>query len=336
MRIVIATGIFPPEIGGPAYYAAALRDALERQGHAVTVVLPAALKRRLPPLLWHVCYAAKLMPAVWRSDVVIAFDTWGVGAPATFACLVAGRPFVVRIGGDAMWEAYTARTNDPVPLPSFYAQPRAFSAKERLMRVVTRWVLRHATAVFSSDWQRRIWQEPYALDTSRTRVIENAVSGPCASVPPIRKNYILFSRPVAFKNVAAFERAMADAKRQHPDIELETGTVPHDELLRRTSECYAVALPSVSDITPNYILDAIAFRKPFLLTRYSAYAETFGEYGVIVDPLDHQSMVDGIVALADPATYQRLAERMAAFDRWHSYDDIAREFVALAQELRRA
>lgn len=335
MKIVIATGIFPPEIGGPAYYAAALRDALERQGHAVVVVLPTALKRRLPPLLWHLCYAMKLIPAVWRSDVVIAFDTWGVGAPATIACLVARRPLVVRIGGDAMWETYTARTNDPVPLPFFYAQPRAFSVKERLMRVVTQWVLRHATAVFSSEWQRRIWQEPYALDPARTRVIENAIIGPCESVPPTRKNYILFSRPVAFKNVAAFERAMAEARRQYPDIELETGTVPRDELLRRTSECYAVALPSVSDITPNYILDAICYRKPFLLTTYSAYAERFGEYGIIVDPLDHQSMVRGIVALADPDTYQRLTQRMDTFDRWRSYDDIAHEFVALFQELRR-
>jgi hypothetical protein len=91
----------------------------------------------------------------------------------------------------------------------------------------------------------------------------------------------------------------------------------------------------VSDITPNYILDAIAYHKPFLLTTYSAYAERFGEYGVIVDPLEHRSMVNGIMALADPDTYQRLVKRMETFDRWRSYDDIAHEFVALLQELRR-
>ena len=37
MRVVIVTGIFPPDIGGPATHASDLRDALVERGHRVVV-----------------------------------------------------------------------------------------------------------------------------------------------------------------------------------------------------------------------------------------------------------------------------------------------------------
>jgi hypothetical protein len=33
MRIIIATGIYPPEVGGPALYAKGVKESLERAGH---------------------------------------------------------------------------------------------------------------------------------------------------------------------------------------------------------------------------------------------------------------------------------------------------------------
>ena len=108
--------------------------------------------------------------------------------------------------------------------------------------------------------------------------------------------------------------------------------VLHTELMERMRACYAVVLPSISEVTPNYIIDALRCGKPFLLTKYSGYAERFGHYGVLVDPLDEADITRGITKLADPTTYDELCARIASWNETHTYDDIAREFVAVLSE----
>ena len=135
------------------------------------------------------------------------------------------------------------------------------------------------------------------------------------------------------KNNEAFRAAFIKAKNLHPDIELEEGVIPHDELMRRMQECYAVVLPSISDVTPNYIIEAIRCGKPFLLTKYSGFAERFGDYGVIVDPLSEEDMTRGVMALAEPKTYDMYKERLSAFSEVRTFDDIAREFLALTDSI---
>ncbi|MCR4325941.1 MAG: glycosyltransferase family 4 protein [Patescibacteria group bacterium] len=328
MRIIIATGVYPPEIGGPALYAKELAHALEKRRHDVRVVLYGGLKR-LPIGIRHALYTLKLLWYATRSDAIIAFDTFSVGFPATLAHMLTRTPLVVRIGGDAVWEMYVERTKDLLPLPEMYRHRERWNWKERAAFRISRFVLRRCRAAFSSEWLRDIWQKEYALDIARISVIENAILQKLAPLAPKKKNFILYSRDIALKNIAAFTRAFAEAKKEYTDIELETGTLPHAELAERMRSCYAVALPSISDITPNYIIDSIRCGKPFLLTKYSAYAQRFGEYGVIVDPLDEADMARGIEKLADPEHYELLRMKIAIFNEVRTYDDIAREFLTL-------
>lgn len=328
MKIVIATGIFPPEVGGPAYYAAALRDALERQEYTVDVVLYGGLKK-LPPGVRHLLYAAKLVWRARHADAIIAFDTYSVGLPAAVAGILTRTPVVARIGGDFMWEMYTERTHDLITLPQVYEMRDKWSFKERVIFALQGWVIHRVDLAFSCEWIRNIWQHVYALNASRTHVIENAIPPRETSVAPVKKNFLFYTRQLALKNHAAFRRAFAKAKEVRPGIELEEGMVPHDELMRRMREGYAIVLPSISDVTPNYITDAIRCGKPFLLTKNSGFAERFKEYGTIVDPLSEADMTRGILALADDETYAAYAAKIAAFDGFRSYDDIAREFVAV-------
>ena len=106
--------------------------------------------------------------------------------------------------------------------------------------------------------------------------------------------------------------------------------VPHRRQ-RGGVDRYAVVLPSLSEVTPNYIIDSILCGKPFLLTQHSGYAERFKNYGIIVDPLDENDMARGIRELATPEVYARLSANIARFSESHTYDDIAREFAAVAQ-----
>lgn len=330
MKIIIATGIFPPEVGGPAYYSAALRDALEVQGHEVRVVLYGRLKK-LPPGVRHLGYFLKLMRHARWAEGIIAFDTFSVGLPAAVAGMLTQRPVVARIGGDFMWELYTERTKDLIALPQVYERKERWSAKERINFRIQRWVIQHVDLACTCVWIRDIWARVYALDRAHVHVVENALPPREAGTPPTRKNFLFYTRPLALKNNDAFRRAFEQAKAVRPDITLEEGMIPHEELLQRMKAGYAIVLPSISDVTPNYIVDAIRFGKPFLLTKHSGYAEPFKELGVIVDPFSEDDMMRGILALADEETYARLSRNIAAFTTVRTYDDIAREFVAILQ-----
>ena len=55
MKIVLATGIYPPEIGGPATYARILEEEMPRRGIEVTVY-PFRAVRHLPRIVRHVAY----------------------------------------------------------------------------------------------------------------------------------------------------------------------------------------------------------------------------------------------------------------------------------------
>ena len=84
MRFLIATGIYPPEIGGPAYYAKSLAEALRAKGHTVDIGTFGALKE-LPTGLRHFLLFLQMIPAASQCDAVIALDTFSAALPAFFA-----------------------------------------------------------------------------------------------------------------------------------------------------------------------------------------------------------------------------------------------------------
>ena len=83
MKILIATGIYPPDIGGPAQYAKKIETVWSNQGHTVKV-LSFRFERKLPTVIRHLWYAFRLFFQMIGSDMVIALDTFSAGVPAVF------------------------------------------------------------------------------------------------------------------------------------------------------------------------------------------------------------------------------------------------------------
>lgn len=330
MRIVIATGIYPPQVGGPALYAEGVKLSLEQSGHRAPLVLFGGL-RSFPSGIRHVLYAIKLLLTARRSDAIFAFDTYSVGVPAAFVGRVLRIPVVLRIGGDFVWESYVERTEKRIPLPDFYTQFPKLSIKERIALRLVRSMLRHAELAFNTKWLLSIWQEAYRLNTERTHIVENVI-GERLSGEESDRTLLLYGRPLALKNAPAFRRAFAKARKRGLDLSLEERVVSHEQLLERIRKAHAVAVPSVSDVAPNTVIDALRCGKPFLLTKYSGYAERFKEYGVIVDPLDEEDMARGMESLADEKTYRELCERIARFTENRGFDAVTDDFLRILQK----
>ena len=328
MKIVIATGIYPPEVGGPAYYAQGLAEALRAAGHDAPAVTYGLLKI-LPTGVRHLAYMLRLTPHMFGADAVVVLDTFSVGLPAVLLARLFRTPVIVRTGGDFVWEHYLERTGDLLPLVRFYSEHKPFSLKERIIFALTRHALSHAFVVFSTELQRDVWLKPYGLELERTEIIGNAVDAALQPEPPSAKNFLWHVRPIRMKNGERLHAAFARARAKHPDITLEEGLISKQELLERMKSCYAVILPSITEISPNYILDALRFKKPFIMDKYSGFAQWLGPYGTLVDPLDRDDIVRALETLAEPAGYEEALKKAAAFSYVRTYDDVARDFLEL-------
>ncbi|HEU4677809.1 MAG TPA: glycosyltransferase [Candidatus Paceibacterota bacterium] len=118
MRLLIATGLYSPEIGGPATYTAFLERHLPSHGIGLTVV-PFRIVRGYPKLVRHIAYAFRLARAARRADVILALDTVSVGVPAMLASFLTRRPLYLRVPGDYAWEQGQQRAGLHVTLDEY-------------------------------------------------------------------------------------------------------------------------------------------------------------------------------------------------------------------------
>jgi Glycosyl transferase 4-like domain len=122
MRVLMVTGISPPDRGGPASYGPRMAQALAKLGHSVEVVClsdgldgdgtchPFRVHRIRRGRFWPLRVANTVFTiwcAAWRHDLI---DVNGLGAESTLATLLAGRPAVHKIVGDYAWEARSAES----------------------------------------------------------------------------------------------------------------------------------------------------------------------------------------------------------------------------------
>src|SRR3989338_3672222 len=134
MNILICTGIFPPESGGPATYTAILADALSKRVHSVSVVtygerplsrrysFPVTMVKRsiFKPLHYFRYFRAARKNGA-EADVIYAQDPVSAGYPASLAARSLKKPFVLRVPGDYSWEQAYGRKFTDLPIDDFRA-----------------------------------------------------------------------------------------------------------------------------------------------------------------------------------------------------------------------
>jgi glycosyltransferase involved in cell wall biosynthesis len=130
-KILLTTGIFPPEEGGPATYSALLEKELPRYGIQVEV-LPFRTVRHLPPWIRHLVFFWKVLQEGFKKDLLYAQDPLSVGFPTMLAAKLLGKPFLVRIAGDYAWEQATQRFGVRDGIDDF--QKKKYGFRTELMR----------------------------------------------------------------------------------------------------------------------------------------------------------------------------------------------------------
>lgn len=337
-RILIATGVYPPDIGGPAQYAKNLAEKWRESGHRV-FVRTFRFERKLPTGLRHLFYFFKILPSVARCDFVVALDAWSAALPAVLAAKIFGKKIVIRTGGDFLWESYVERSGKLVLFGDFYEKAKNdFNARERLIFQLTRFLLKNADRIiFSTEWQRNVFSSTYGINQLKTAVVENFYGKKEPDLLAREKVFLAAARPLKWKNFSRLQEAFALAKEKlgesGADLRLDLEPAPYEEFMKKMADCYAVILVSLGDISPNMIMDALRFNRPFILTRETGIYERVKDAAVFADPESVEDIAEKIVWLARPENYEAQKEKIRRFVFVHTWDEIAAEIIQIAEKI---
>jgi glycosyltransferase involved in cell wall biosynthesis len=358
MKIVLATGIYLPDIGGPATYVRELARALAGRGEQVTVLAYGEQPDEAQPVPVYRASRRGGVLARWRrysrllashgasADIVYCFSSVSCGVPLWMARLRHPRT-LLRLGGDFFWERYTDRGG--------VKGLREWYESEPWIKGIMNGILKHFDhIVFSTMYEDELYERFYPLLPLHS-VIENALP---QGVPvrhtlhaPMRLLYL--GRFVAFKNLGSLILALHECPGMSLTLVGEgplagplRSLIEDERLADRVTIHPAVAgdskqqmfldhdllvLPSLTELSPNTALEARAAGLPVLLTQETGLSRTLAD-AFMLRPLRGPAEI--AVALREAQeSYPALADRAAAAMPARGWDDVAEEHLQLFRSL---
>jgi len=274
----------------------------------------------LPPGFRHFFYFLKIIPEVLWCDFIFVLDTFSVGWPATCAAKLFGKKVIIRTGGDFLWEGYVERNKELVLLRDFYqTTQKTWSQKERLIFRMTKWTLHHTDAlIFSTKWQRDIWYRPYNLEKIKLFFVENYYGLKEESFKPKDKEFIASTRPLVWKNLDVLKEV---------GVKIHLENSPYKEFMDKLAHAYAVILVSLGDISPNLILDAIRYNKPFIITEENGLMDRIRDIAIIVNPKNPSDIKNKVLWLYEKDNYDNQVKKIKNFNFLHTWKEITDEII---------
>lgn len=175
-HVVIATGLYPPEIGGPATFSVFLERKLQKHSIPYTTV-PFSKTRFLPKGIRHVAYFFTVLRAIRRDSIVLALDPVSVGLPAMLAARLRGTPFYLRAGGDYAWEQAVSRWGFK-GLPEEFPGNSNLPLAGKLLVWTERFVAKRAERILTQSGHLASIVERWGVSKDKISVIPNAIELP--------------------------------------------------------------------------------------------------------------------------------------------------------------
>jgi glycosyltransferase involved in cell wall biosynthesis len=334
-NIVIITGIYPPEIGGPAEYVKNLAEVWRDQGYLVDIEIFSKFNF-LPTGIRHIVYFFSIIPSILIADYIFIIDTFSAAFPAVLVSWILRKKTVLRTGGDFLWEAYVERTGDKVLLIDFYKKSlKLLAFKEKIVFRMIKWLLHHTdTIIWSTEWQKDIFMEPYKLSKNKHVIVENYYGPRHESQEPQEKIFIGSGREIKWKNLDVLQKIFDREDVKKSGVVLDAEKVPHGFFLEKIKRAYAVIVVSLGDISPNVILDAIMCKKPFIITKETGLYNRIKSIAVFVDPQNENDIADKICWLSRSENYEIQKKKLEEFDFVHTWEDIAYEYMSAYDNLK--
>ncbi len=140
-KILITTGIFPPDIGGPASYINELCQKLYGEFSFTVLTYSSAIKypgdkkypykvirvwRKMPGFLRYGIYFFKVILEAKRHDLIFVLTTFSGGVPGVFASKLFKKKLFVRVVGDKVWETLAAKKKTHLLINDFQKSKKSW------------------------------------------------------------------------------------------------------------------------------------------------------------------------------------------------------------------
>lgn len=359
MRILIATGVYPPESGGPATYTKLLEERLPAHGFSVSV-LPFRTVRHLPKAIRHVAYFFACYGLARKADLVYAQDTVSVGVPAALAAFFARRRFMVRIPGDYAWEQGRQRFGAVVSIEEF--QGKYFGVRVAVLRAMQRFVVRRAApAIAPSEYLRKLAVAWGAKPDSVVRIY-NGIAFPVPTELPAHRPQgflvVTVGRFVPWKGMDGLIRAIAKEpawrlalvgdgpgkdelhalarELRCEDRVIFTGEVLRPAALGWVRAADVFVLNSSYEGLSHQLIEAMSLRVPIVATDIGGNPELIRDNreGILIPAQDDAALHAAIGGIEqDPEGASALAQAAELRSREFSIDHTLAELTALLKRL---
>ncbi|HZQ65136.1 MAG TPA: glycosyltransferase family 4 protein [Gaiellaceae bacterium] len=357
MQVVVVSGIWPPDVGGPATHASELAAYLHDQGHAVEVVTTAGrppapapfpirwVSRAAAPGVRHLRAAGAVARAARAADVVYAT---GMIGRSGLAALAARRPLVIRLVADPAYERARRLGLTTEGLDDF---ARERGIRVALLRAARDLPLRRAVRVVCPSAFLADRAAGWGLSRERIAVVPSSVS-----VPPLddrdelRRRHgfegptLVFvgrfvpqkSLDVALDAVASTDGVslvlvgdgperprVEELARRHGlgDRARFVGSRARQDVFELLRAADASLLSSSWENFPHTVVEALAVGTPVIATAVGGVPEVVEDErnGLLVQPQDTRALAAAIVRFfaSDGALGERLRAGAAGFAAAH-------------------
>ena len=323
MNVLIVSGIWPPDVGGPASHAPEVAEFLRARGHRVRALITADAAPALEayPVDWiprsspvrHARALARIAQLARDADVVYVtgmFIRSGAGAR------IARTPYVVKLAADPGYERARRRGLTHATLADFQHEHSAVTWPLRWSRDV---LARDAAHLITPSGFLRELAIGWGVPAERITVLPN----PAPSVPDAPPRHELRARfgfdgpTLVFAGRLALPKSLEvgiEAARRAgvalaiagdgPERErLEAlgharflGPLPREQVLELFRAGDASLLSSSWENFPHSVVESLAAGTPVISTRVGGVPEVVhdGENGLLVEPNDADALADAI------------------------------------------
>ncbi len=334
MNVLIVSGIWPPDVGGPASHAPDVAAFLLERGHRVDVVTTAAappaaqpypvhwVSRSLPKGAIHVRGAVEVARRARAADVVYTTGTFGRSASGSFA---ARTPYVIKLTADPAFERARRRGMVGGNVDEF--QHRSHGPAIAALRLARDLELRGAAHVFTPSAYLRELAVSWGVPAARVSVLPN----PAPPLPELRPRDELkrelglngatlafAGRLTAQKSLGVALEAVAGAdgvqlviagdgdervplERRVAELGLSdrvrfVGPQPRDRVVELFRAADASILSSSWENFPHTVVEALAVGTPVLATAAGGVAEVVqdGVNGLLVPVGDARALGEAV------------------------------------------
>lgn len=356
MRILMATGLYPPEIGGPATYTKLLADNLPERGIEVTII-PFREVRAYPKFVRHIAYFFHVVRRARSVDVIFAQDPVSVGLPALLAAKLRRKPFIIRVAGDYAWEQAVQRFNVKDSIDEF--QRYRYGWRIELLRRIEAFVVRSAELVITpSKYFKHLVEGWNTKHRTSVITIYNGIRipEPCTQHPQ-KRTIISAGRMVPWKGFETLVRLIADMSdwtlriagdgphKQHIEERIREhgvedrvellGSISREELRDKLCSSSVFVLNSSFESFSFQLIESMAVGTPVVAADIGNLSEivTHGENGLLVPADDKHALRQAIERLESNVT---LREQIVNNAQHRAKDfTIDKTLDALSKELKK-